>query len=444
MKKKIGLISDHASPLAVLGGVDSGGQNVYVTQLARHLATLGYAVDVFTRRDDAELPEVVTCEENFRVIHAPAGPETFVPKEALLQYMPAFTDFVEAYCRTERYALLHAHFFMSGLVAANLKERLGVPFVITFHALGRVRRIHQGQADGFSDERFAIEDRLVAEADRIIAECPQDEEDLIQLYGADPHKVVVIPAGFDPVEFGPVDKAAARRKLGLPQDEQIVLQLGRMVPRKGVETVIRGLACLHRERHVPARLLVVGGESEWPDPALTPEIGRLQAVASEIGVEEYVTFVGRRRRELLKYYYSAADVFVSVPWYEPFGMTPVEAMACGTPVIGSAVGGIKYTVQDGQTGFLVPAHDPQRLGERLAHLLRRPAMMADFRENCLRRVQEQFSWDSITRSIAELYETVCAQAPAPAVQRAASRARWRPAAQSARRERTAWPADGRD
>ena len=408
MQKRIALISEHASPLAVLGGVDSGGQNVYVTQVARHLAAQGYQTDVFTRRDDAELPEVVPCSHNFRVINVPAGPPTFIHKEELLQHMPAFTSFVEEQCRRNRYDLLHANFFMSGLVAADIKERLNIPFVITFHALGRVRRLHQGTDDHFADERFDIEARIVAEADQIIAECPQDEEDLIQLYQADPHKITIIPAGFDPDEFEPLDKALARNALGLPLNERLILQLGRMVPRKGVDTVIRGLSWLHRHHHIPARLLVVGGESEWPDPALTPEIGRLQAIADEEGISDYVTFVGRRKRELLKYYYSAADVFVSVPWYEPFGMTPVEAMACATPVIGAAVGGIKFTVKDSETGFLIPPKNHQILGEYLALVFRKPEILNRMSEQAVSRVNQEFTWPVVTKAIARLYEAVCA------------------------------------
>jgi len=407
MNKRVALISEHASPLAVLGGVDSGGQNVYVMHVARHLAALGYQIDVFTRRDDEELPEVVNCGDNFRVIHVPAGPPAFIPKEELLQHMPAFTTFVEEQCRRNRYDLLHANFFMSGLVAADVKKRLNIPFVITFHALGRVRRIHQGADDHFADERFEIEARIVAEADQIIAECPQDEEDLIQLYGADPHKISIIPAGFDPAEFGPLDKTLARIALGLPLRERLVLQLGRMVPRKGVETVIRGIAHLHKNHHIAARLIVVGGESEWPDPALTPEIGRLQGITDEENIGDFVTFVGRRKRDVLKYYYSAADVFVSVPWYEPFGMTPVEAMACATPVIGAAVGGIKHTVKDGETGYLIPPKDPQILGEVLARVFSKPEILERLGEDAVRRVNQKFTWSVITKAISELYEAVC-------------------------------------
>ncbi|MCA9973044.1 MAG: glycosyltransferase, partial [Anaerolineales bacterium] len=405
---RIALISEHASPLAALGGVDSGGQNVYVSQVARHLPLHGFAVDVFTRRDGADLPEVVEWENGVRIIHVPAGPPRFVPKEALLPHMADFAAYVIARARQQPYALLHANFWMSALVAADVKQATGTPFVVTFHALGRVRRRHQGQADGFPDDRFAVEDRVVREADALIAECPQDETDLRTLYHADPARICVVPAGFDPLEFAPLNQAQARIALGLPLDAPLILQLGRMVPRKGVANVIRALAHLRRHHDTPARLLVVGGEADTPDPALTPEIGRLQAIAAHENVADRVTFVGRRGRDVLKYYYNAADVFVSTPWYEPFGITPVEAMACGTAVIGARVGGIQFSVRDGETGFLVPPKDPAALADRLAMLLRQPALRRRLGQAGIRRAHAAFTWSHVARSLAALYRQVAA------------------------------------
>ncbi len=178
------------------------------------------------------------------------------------------------------------------------------------------------------------------------------------------------------------------------------------MPRKGIDTVIRGLGRLVREHQIAARLLVVGGESDEPDPAATPEIGRLQEVAREEGVAELVTFVGRRGREALKYYYSAADVFVTVPWYEPFGITPVEAMACGTPVVGAAVGGIKFTVRDGETGYLVPPNHPDKLAERLARLYRHPKLMGLLSQQAVRRANDLFTWEKVAETMAHVYEDV--------------------------------------
>lgn len=410
MSKCIALISEHASPLGTFGGADSGGQNVYVGQLAKHLAALGYEVDVFTRRDSYDLPEIVDWMDGVRIIHVPAGPPIYVRKEDLLPYMEEFTDYVLGFCRTIRtYDLIHANFWMSALVAAEIKRSLGLPFVVTFHALGRVRRFYQGEADEFPDQRFTIEDRIVADADHIIAECPQDREDLLSLYHADPAKISIIPCGFDPAEFWQIDKTSARVKLGQEPDEPLLLQLGRLVPRKGVATVIRGFARLVMQHHIAARLIIVGGESEEPDSRLTPEIGRLSAIAYEEGVAERVTFVGRKRRELLKYYYSAADVFLTTPLYEPFGITPLEAMACGTPVIGSKVGGVKFTVKDGETGYLVPPNAPDAIAERIAYIYQNPESRARLSRQAIQRANQLFTWQQVTSAVAALYEKVINQ-----------------------------------
>jgi phosphoheptose isomerase len=407
MTKRIALISEHATPLGIFGGVDSGGQNVYVGQLAKHLAAIGYQVDVFTRRDCQHLPDVVEWQQGVRIIHVPAGPPICLAKEKLLPYINEFTAFVLHWCRQRTaYDLIHANFWMSALVAADIKKVLKTPFVVTFHALGRVRRLYQGAADQFPDERFAIEDRIVQEADYLIAECPQDREDLMQLYHADPDRIRVIPCGFDMTEFWAINKAHARLTLGVSPDEFLILQLGRMVPRKGVDNVIRAFAYLLKQRSLATRLLIVGGEADTPDPNLTPEIGRLSAIAQELGVASRVTFAGRKGREVLKYYYSAADVFVTTPWYEPFGITPLEAMACGTPVIGSQVGGVQFTVKDGETGYLVPPNAPELLAERLLHLAENLPLRSLLGQQAIRRCQEHFTWPKVTSAVAALYEDV--------------------------------------
>ncbi|MCU0496714.1 MAG: D-sedoheptulose 7-phosphate isomerase [Anaerolineae bacterium] len=406
MKRKIGLISEHASPLATLGGVDSGGQNVYVGELARQLGELGYLVDVFTRWDDPRMPQIITWSNNVRVIHIKAGPIAFIRKEDLLQYMDEFTENVIGFAESDPYQLFHANFWMSGLVACQIKARLGIPFVITFHALGKIRLLHQGKADQFPSQRLEIEQQIVQEADQIIAECPQDQEDLIAHYHADANRITIIPCGINPQQFHPVDPQLARMMLNLDPSEKLILQLGRMVPRKGVETVIEALAILIKRCQTKARLLIVGGDSDQPDPVQTPEIGRLVQIAQTQGVGEWVTFIGRKGRDQLKYYYSAADVFVSTPWYEPFGMTPLEAMACGTPVIGSRVGGIKYSVVDGKTGFLVPPKTPLTLAEKLHEVLTQPQLHQIFRQNAIRRVSTHFTWTRVGQAVATLYEKV--------------------------------------
>ncbi len=413
MRRKIALISDHASPLAAAGGIDSGGQNIYVAHVARHLAAQGYRVDVFTRRDSELLPEVVNWHNGVRVTHVPAGPPRFVRKEDLLPVMEEFSAFLVGFCLREGgYDLAHANFFMSGLAAMRLKEALQTPFVVTFHALGRVRRRHQGGADQFPPERLMIEDRIIDRADAIIAECPQDQADLEALYHADPRKICIVPCGFDRDEFWPIPRKLARRTLGFAPDARILASIGRLVPRKGIDNAIRGLSRLERRYGFSATLIVVGGNSDLPDPVVTPEIARLREIAADAGVAERVIFTGRRSRELLKLYYSAADAFITTPWYEPFGITPLEAMACGTPVIGSNVGGIKYSVVHGETGYLVPPDDADALAARLAELYANPDAIKQLGRNAIRRVNAKFRWERVTRSLADVYEAACGTVPA--------------------------------
>jgi phosphoheptose isomerase len=410
MNLNIALISEHASPLATSGGVDSGGQNVYVAQVARHLASLGHRVDVFTRRDSESQPEIVKMGGGVRVIHVPAGPPAYVRKEDLLPHMAEFTRWVVEFSRRRRrYDIVHANFWMSGMTACELKRTLGIPFVITFHALGKLRRKYHGAADEFPDERFAIEEQITAEADAIIAECPQDEEDLVQLYNADPRLTTIVPCGVDTSEFHPIAKAIARQALGFAPDEQIVLQLGRIVPRKGLDNAIEGFALLRQLHGVDSRLVIVGGDEHDQDPRVREEVARLRVLAREKDVAEHVSFVGHRFGEDLRLYYSAADVFVTTPWYEPFGITPLESMACGTPVVGSNVGGIKFTVRDGETGYLVEPHNPGALAERLAHLYQNPRLRSLIGAKAVNRVNDLFTWDRVANTLINLYQDILAR-----------------------------------
>jgi D-inositol-3-phosphate glycosyltransferase len=405
MKNKIAFISEHASPLASPGGTDSGGQNVYVAELALELARAGYEIDIFTRKDNYHLARTVDFCPGVRVINVDAGPAEQIPKEDLLEYMDEFSADVLSFMQQEmiRYDLVHANFFMSGLVAMQLKQQYNIPFVITFHALGQVRRIHQGDQDRFPVERLSIESALVEQANALIAECPQDLEDLVKYYRADPSKISVIPCGFNPSEFYPVDKALSREALGLDPNQKLILQLGRMVPRKGVDNVIMALSMLKGDPANP-KLLIVGGEKDAADLDTCPEMMRLKRLAHELNVQDRVIFAGRKDREQLYMYYDAADVFVTTPWYEPFGITPLEAMACGTPVVGADVGGIKYSVVEGKTGFLVPPKSPQLLADRISLLLNSDSLLQQMGQEALEHVQENFTWAKVAAQMDGLYK----------------------------------------
>jgi len=310
---------------------------------------------------------------------------------------------------------VHANFFMSALASLPAARRHGVPMAVTFHALGRVRRLHQREADRFPDGRFQIESDIVRAADLIVAECPQDRRDLLNLYDADPQRIRVVPCGYDPTEMSPVDAGTARRKLGWQDGEFRILQLGRMVPRKGVDNVIEALGLLRRQYGVAARLCVVGGNDPKPDERTTPELARLRSVAEQAGVTPYVEFAGRRDRQDLCAYYCASDVFVTTPWYEPFGITPVEAMACGRPVVGSDTGGIRTTIKDGKTGFLVPPRDPAALARRLAQLAGDSTLCRQMGQAGARRARRLYTWQQVGRDLLAVYGELTAEAATPAV-----------------------------
>ena len=406
--RKIALISDPASPLAPTGSIDNGAPNLCVSAVARHLARAGYQVDVFTRCNNANSPAPLEWEKNLRLIHVPAGPARPMTRETMLLSMEAFGNFLLDFsCRQHRpYDLIHANSFLSGHAASRLVRQLSIPLVVSLHARDRVQGRFQSDAVPFPVGRCAIEDDLLRLADCIIAECEQDKRDLIALYGAPPHRIEVLPRGFDPAELTPVDRVLARSRLGWPQRRFTMLQLGRLVPRKGTDNVIRALALLRHEHRIAARLYIVGGNSAAPNASATPEIGRLTDVARQCGVLGQVLFVGRRGRQHLRHLYSAADVFVSTPWYEPFGITPVEAMACAVPVIGPALGGLHSAIVDGMTGYLVPADEPAALAGRLAVLAGNARERNMMGEAGRQRANRLFTWSHVCRGLSAVYERV--------------------------------------
>jgi glycosyltransferase involved in cell wall biosynthesis len=273
-----------------------------------------------------------------------------------------------------------------------------------FHATGVTKWRYQKDGDTSPRGRIAVEKRIVREVNLLIAQCPEEQRELIEDYGADPEKIRLIPAGVDVRTFRPVDRRLARSSLGLPHDALVVVYVGRLLPRKDVRNVVRAMAILRRILSIPVTLMIVGGETAEPDPAATPEIGEIQRLASELGIADSVMLTGKRSQGELATYYSAGDVAVTTPWYEPFGLTPLEAMACGVPVIGSAVGGIKYTIADGTTGLLVPPRDSHMLANRLRQLLTRRELRLRMGEAGLQRVQNEFTWPATAARVASLYE----------------------------------------
>jgi D-inositol-3-phosphate glycosyltransferase len=425
----IACLSEHASPLALLGRQDAGGQNVYVDEVCRQLAALGCQIDIFTRRDRPNLPDVVTLAPGVRVINLPAGPPEYIPKDDLWMWMAQFLDAMLSFMIRDgaRYDVIHSNFWMSGWVALQLRRRLGVPFVQTLHALGKTKQRHQGAADTSPAARIAVEHDIVRECDQLIAQCPNERAELIEDYAADPRKISLIPAAVNIDRFRPEPREEARRRIGLDSDDFVVVYVGRMLPRKGVRNLVRGFARLlervgaqpsefatatgdnrpgqqHQMRRL--KLLLVGGETSTPDPIATPEIDVLRRLAQELRIAELVHYAGMRQPDELRDYYSAGDVMVTTPWYEPFGLTPLEAMACARPVIGSAVGGLTFTIQDHLTGLLVPPRDPEALAARLYYLLTQPDLRIAMGQAARRRVEREFTWERVALRMLALYQSL--------------------------------------
>ena len=355
------MVSEHASPLAVLGGDDAGGQNVHVAALAAGLAERGAQVVVHTRRDNPDTPRRVTLTPGVEVDHVSAGPPEPIPKDRLLPYMDEFAADLHREWSQTRPHVVHSHFWMSGYAAVRAAKPLGIPVVHTFHALGVVKRREQGGADTSPPERIAIETELLSDADRILATCPDEVFELLRM-GADRRRLEVIPCGVDVGHYtpaGPVAPRTARPRF---------LYVGRLVQRKGIGNAITALA------EVPDAELVIAGGPDPADLRLDPEAGRLGALASALGIADRVRFLGRVGRPDLPALYRSADAVVCVPWYEPFGIAAVEAMACGVPVVATAVGGLADTVVDGGTGIHVQPRRPDMVAAALRMLAADPQL----------------------------------------------------------------------
>ncbi|HZS94581.1 MAG TPA: glycosyltransferase [Chloroflexota bacterium] len=407
-ERRVAFLSEHASPLALLGSEDAGGQNVYVDEVSRNLVGHGYAVDVFTRQDNRTTPEIVAWAPGVRVINLPAGPAEFILKDEIWPYMPDFRDaFLRFQARSDHYDVIHGNFWMSGWVAVEIKRLTRAPVVQIFHATGKTKRRYQGGADTSPSDRIETELRVVREADRIIAQCPAERNELVEDYLAPSDRVHVIPSAVNIERFTPLPIDEAKRNLGLDPNDMVIVYIGRMLPRKDARNIVRALALLRRD-DLPVRLLLVGGDTTDPDPTATPEIGALRELAGRLGVLDRVVFTGKRQPDELHRYYSAGDIAVTTPWYEPFGLTPLEAMACGRPVIGSAVGGLTYTIEDGVTGFLVPPRDPDTLAARLRELLTEPQRRDSMGRAARERVEREFTWPLVAKRTAALYDDVLA------------------------------------
>ena len=406
---RISMISEHASPLAALGGVDAGGQNVHVAALSEALARRGHHVTVYTRRDATELPARVRVGPRLEVVHVDAGPARHVPKDGLLPFMGELADGVARDWSLRPPDVVHGHFWMSGLAALDAARRPAsgyrIPVIQTFHALGTVKRRHQGAEDTSPQERRWLEPGVGRSADRIIATC-SDEVFELKAMGISTAKISIAPCGVDLGFFsaeGPVDARARRHR---------ILSVGRLVPRKGVDLVIRALPYLREAGFDDVELLIVGGGGDSGVLDADPEVRRLLGLAAELGVADQVRLQGQVARGEMPGIFRSADAVVCAPWYEPFGIVPLEAMACGVPVVAAAVGGLRDTVVDHGTGLHVPPRDPEAIASALAMLLRNRSLRAELGNAGKVRARTRYSWDRVAAETEKAYQLAMAGAPA--------------------------------
>ncbi len=430
---KIAMLSVHTCPLATLGGKETGGMNVYVRDLSRELARRGHHVDVYTRSQDANSPRIVDGARNqgspasaaanpgpshshaeglgrgARVIHVPAGPEHPYDKHRVYDHLSEFVDGVVAQAEADaiRYDVLHSHYWLSGVVARELRERWGAPIVHMFHTLGEMKNVvAQRPEERETSRRIDTEGEIVRFADALVAATPVEEEQLTRLYDADPDRIHVISPGVDVDRFHPIPSAYAKEHIGICPDRRTILFVGRIEPLKGIDNLIRAIALVvDKWPHLRGWLCVpiIGGD---PDRIRQDdEMMRLQELREELGIGEVITFLGAQDQDQLQYCYSAAEMVVMPSDYESFGMVALEAMACGTPVIASDVGGLSYLVRNGRTGYRVPARDPKALASKIIRLLGDEGLRRRIgqRAACW---AESYAWPRIADRIEALYGEV--------------------------------------
>lgn len=396
---RVAILSVHTCPLAAPGGKETGGMNVYVRETARELARMGARADVFTRSQNPSIPRVVEMGHGARVIHITAGPETPMPREDVHAHLDTFVAEVERFRREEgiEYDLIHAHYWLSGVAGLALRDRWGAPLVQMFHTLGRLKNTVAQRADEVEPElRIGEESRIVAEADRIVAANVVERAHLVWYYGARAEKVEVIPCGVDTDLFQPMNRAAAKDLLELGPDP-LLLYVGRLQPIKGLETLLDAMALVPE-----ATLLIIGGDQDEPDNG---HGAQLRDQVAALGLGGRVRFLGAQPQRRLRLFYAGADATVMPSYYESFGMVALEAMACGSPVVASRVGGLTTTIQDGVTGHLVPEGDPAALADCLRALLADDEARARIGREAARWAAEH-RWPCVAEKICQLYSTL--------------------------------------
>lgn len=394
----IAVLSLHTSPLAQPGAGDSGGMNVYVRELVGSLAQAGVGSQVFVRRWADDLPDVVEVEPGFRVVHVDAGPPDLA-KEELPTVVGAFAAGVRRHLEAgPPVQALHANYWLSGLAAHRLKHELALPLVSTFHTLARVKAVHGDHEPG---GRAEAEAEVIGCSDALLASCDTEAEQLVELYGADPARIEIVPPGVDHAFFSPGDRAGARRAVGLG-DHPVLAFVGRIQALKRLDVAVRALVELD---HPDAVLVVIGGPSGAEG---TRELARIRGLVDELGLTERVRFVDPQPHHLLSTWYRAADVVVVPSRSESFGLVALEAAACGTPVVAASVGGLTTLIDDGRTGFLVDGDDPGLYAGRIRQVLDDPALAGAMGAGAAERAGG-YTWSTTAARLRRLYADLTAR-----------------------------------
>lgn len=409
MINRIVMLSVHTSPLAMLGGKETGGMNVYVRDLSQELSRRGIYVDVYTRSQDSQLPRVAPLAERARVIQIKAGPEQPYNKNKVYYHLDEFVEGVKAQVEQDQvnYDLIYSHYWLSGLVAAALRRAWDIPIVQMFHTLAEMKnRVAQTPEERETGQRLDCEGEIMRFADRLIAATPLEKNQMSWLYGANPDKITIVPPGVDLERFKPLNRAEARDYLGIPQGHRLILFVGRIQPLKGIDILLRALAQVKRREPVLAQdicMSIIGGDPNPDSDIEQAEFKRLESLQVELGIGDLVTFLGARDQDTLVYYYTAAEMVVMPSHYESFGMVALEAMACGTPVVASDVGGLSFNIEDGYNGFLVPGRDPQALADKIILLLKHSILRDQLSEQAQDWVKT-FSWVDIGEELRDIFE----------------------------------------
>ncbi len=407
---RIAMLSYHTCPLATLGGKDTGGMNVYVREITRQLGAMGIHVDVFTRSQNEHVPHVLhDLGYGNRIVHIRAGSEFPLPKKELIAYLPQFVEGIRDFADSKgiSYDLLHSHYWMSGMAAIELKKDWGIPIVNMFHTLGVMKnRVAQSAEEIEGEYRIDGEREVIKAVDKIIAATPAEYAQLLWLYQADVDKIIVIPPGVDLCKFYPIPSDEAKEYIGVPLCGRMLLFVGRIEPLKGLDVLIEAISIMRQNevlKENPFCLAIIGGEDEESAEYEDIEISRIKVLSEKYGLRDLVTFLGKKNQDSLPYYYSAAEAVVVPSQYESFGMVALEAMACGTPVVASHVGGLAYLVQDGVTGFTVPVDEPIELANRLTSLIQDPSLRDRMGKQAV-QVAQDYAWDKIASKLLVVYE----------------------------------------